>query len=110
MGALIVHDDVLELISAKLDKYETLVWYARKDKDPASPFWDSVPADIKEGAFNAIAKAEEQYPDDLDELNDPEIGAWTHGFNSGILAALRYVLHASADPEEAEEEFPELYT
>ena len=110
MGALIVHDDVLEQIGQKIDKYETLVWYARKDKDPSSPYWDSVPADIKKGAFDAIAKAEEHYPDDIDDLNNPESGVWEHGFNSGVMAALRYFIHAAADPAEAEEWFPELDT
>lgn len=108
MGALIVHDDVLELIGQKLDKHESLVWYARKH--PADhESWNNVPADIKTGALNAAAQVEENYPDEVDRLKS-ETGDWEHGFNSGVLAALRYVLTAAADPEEAEACFPELDT
>ena len=108
MGALIVHDDVLELIGEKLDKYESLVWYARKHPSD-HPSWASVPADIREGALNSCAKVEEHCPDEVDALRG-ENGDWEHGFNSGMLAALRYVMHAAADPSEAEELFPELDT
>ena len=108
MGALIVQDDVLALIAAKEDKYDRLVWFARKA--PADhPSWNNVPADIKRGALNAASQVEEMYPDEVDELHG-EHSDWQHGFNSGMLAALRFVLHAAEDPDEAEECFPELYT
>jgi hypothetical protein len=110
MGALIVHDDVLELIGEKLEKYELLVWYARKDKDPNSKYWEDVKPDLKEGALQAIKDTERDFPGETLLLNDPLTGAWEHGFNSGVLAALRYVLHAAGDPEEAEACFPELDT
>ena len=108
MGALIVHDDVLEQIGKKADKAERLVWYARKEPSD-SPFWNSVPEDIKTGALNAAAQVRELFPDETDALRG-ESGDWEHGFNSGVLAALRFVLHAAADPEEAEECFPDLST
>ncbi len=109
MGALIVDDSVLELIAAKQKQAEKLVWYARKH--PADhPFWDKVPADIKEGALNAASQVEEMYPDQCDSLKCAECGDYNHGFNSGVLAALRFVLHAAEDTEAAEEEFPELDT
>ena len=108
MGALIVHDDVLELVAEKLEKYETLVWYARKHPDDHES-WNDVPEEIKTGALNIAAQAEELFPDEIDALCG-EHGDWEHGFNSGVLAALRYFIHAAADPEEAEEEFPELDT
>ena len=109
MGALIIQDDTLELIAAKEDKYDRLVWYARKHPSD-HPSWDNVPADIKEGALNVASQVEEMFPDECDSLKCAECGDYEHGFNSGMLAALRYVLHAAADPEEAEECFPELDT
>ena len=108
MGALIVHDDVLEQIGEKIDKYEKLVWYARKASAGHSS-WDAVPEDIKHGALNAVAQVEEHYPDEIDQLHG-EHADWEHGFNSGMLAALRYVMHAASDVDEAEEMFPELDT
>ena len=109
MGAMIVYDDVLENISEKLEKAEKLVWYARKA--PADdPSWDGVPEDIRTGALNAVARVEEMFPDDVDELRG-EHGDWQHGFNSGVLAALRFVLTAASEgPETAEEWWPELDT
>ena len=109
MGALIVHDDVLDLIGGQLEKYESLVWFARKyPADHES--WDKVPADIKQGALNAASRVEELYPDEVDRLRSEECGDWEHGFNSGVLAALRFVLHAAEDPEAAMDEFPMLDT
>lgn len=108
MGALIVHDDVLEKISEKLDKYDKLVWFARKPPSD-DPSWEEVPEDIRTGALNSVARVEEMFPDECDELRG-EHGSWSHGFNSGCLAALRYVLHAASDPEFAEECWPELDT
>ena len=108
MGALIVQDDVLALIAAKEDKFQKLVWFARKHPSD-HPFWDTVPADIKQGALNSASRVEEMYPDEVDELHG-EHSDWQHGFNSGMLAALRFVLHAAEDPDEAEECFPELDT
>ena len=109
MGALIVHDDVLELIAKRIEKYESLVWYARKH--PADhPFWRTVPADIRKGALDAAARVLELYPDETDALACVERGDFEHGFNSGVLAALRYVLAAATDPAEAEEAWPELDT
>ena len=108
MGAMILHDDVLELIFKRLETAEKLVWYARKHPSD-HPSWNDVPEDIRTGALNSAAKVEEQYPDEVDDLKG-EHAEWEHGFNSGVLAALRYVFSAAADPQEAEEMFPELYT
>ncbi len=107
MGALIVNDEALKLISAKLDKYEKLIWFARS-RPPESAEWDNVPADIKHGALNAQAKVKEFYPDEVDELRCPFHADYSHGFNSGMVAALRYVMTAAEDPKTAEEWFPEL--
>ena len=112
MGALIVHDDVLEVASGMLELHESLVWYARKDPDPNGKMWENVPADIKAGAFEQLKKmdADETIQGLLERLRDPESGDWNHGFNSGMLAGLRFFFHAAADLDEALEMFPELDT
>lgn len=78
-------------------------------KPPADDqFWEGVPSDIREGAFNWMAKTEEQFPDELDELRG-EHGDWNYGFVSGVTAALRFVLTAASEgPETADEWWPEL--
>lgn len=111
--------EALERLRAMAEKYERLVWYARSH--PADhPFWDTVPAETKQGALNCQAKVQEEFPDELDLLCCPGCGDWHHGFNSGMLAAARLLLaylHPQDDPEEwdqqieeAEAEFPELFT
>ena len=112
MGALIVHDDVLEVASGMLDHHESLVWYARKDPDPNGKMWENVPAEIKAGAFEQLKKMDEDphIQSALEALRDPDRGDWHHGFNSGVLAGMRFFLHAAADVEEALEMFPELDT
>ena len=109
--------DIAELTK----KYCDLVWYARKEPNPNAKYWDGVPEYIKQGAFNSMSKVEEQYPDEVDELKSDH-GDWTHGFNSGCLAAFRYVLtsmypHYSEEhhdwfggKEDADLDFPELDT
>ena len=93
-----------------LDKYELLVWYARK-APTSDPSWDGVPEEIKTGALNAMAQVEEHHPDEVDSLRCPNCGDWAHGFNSGVLAALRWALTAAQDGLAlADEEFPQLDT
>lgn len=108
MGALIIYDDVIELIGEKAEKAEHLVWYARKHSAD-HPSWDQVPADIKKGALDAAAQVEELFPDETDALKG-DSGDWEHGFNSGVLAALRFVFQAAGDPDRAVEMWPDLDT
>ena len=91
-------------------KYFQLVWYARSSPDC-------------EVAKNPQARVEEMYPDEIDQFR--EAPDWTHGFNSGCLATMRYVMTALFPQElsdeeggtftyggleHAKEEFPELDT
>lgn len=90
-------------------KYYDLVWFARKH-----PFehhsWYSTPTKIREGAFKAMMRVMEEYPEDVEDLQG-ESGDWHHGFNSGMLAALRLVSSAKHyGAEMALEFFPELDT
>ena len=98
------------------DKYFDLVWYARKHPQEDAEYWGEVAPDIRKGAFSAMEKVEQKYPDEVAKLNGefpkkfnaqnvPEelreqltkafINTdWEHGFNSGCLAAFRFALTA----------------
>ena len=83
-----------------LGKYERLVWFARSDLHNTD-----VPEDIAEGRFKAYCDVEVDYPKDVEALRG-EHGDWQHGFNSGIVAVLRWMLEEDRDL--ADEEFPDL--
>ena len=94
---------------AKQSEAEKLVWFARKHPND-HPFWDKQRADIKQGALNAKAQIEEMLPNEVDKLRG-ENGDFYHGFNSGVLAALRFVYTAATEGEEAARNaWPELDT
>lgn len=116
--------DVQDAIRDLEAKYDSLVWYARSMPASATTYWEKVPSEIRDGAFRAQMRVEEDYPEDITELRNSEDN-WTHGFNSGVLAALRFVSTAQypvlIDDEEgtpiwyggvddAKEEFPSLDT
>ena len=85
--------EVMEEVEALEYKYRSLVWWARK---PAYEDVDTVYSDsskeIRDGCKRGIARVEEDYPDDL--RNYHECPDFSHGFNSGVLAATRFVLTA----------------
>jgi hypothetical protein len=83
-------------------KYVDLVHLARADPDGE---------DIN-GHLEAIL---EKYPAEAQALADPANGDWQHGFNSGVLAAVRLieVYRSSKSPKvikQAEDDFPQLDT
>ena len=88
-------DKVLTYLDKLGDKYESLVWYARGN----FRVLPGVPKEIIDGAKDQASRLEEIYIDEVQALKDPRRGDWTHGFNSGMLAALRLVLEALS-PEE----------
>lgn len=92
---------LLEIITEKEKKYFDLVWYARKNE-----------ADRKDKKISKIIeKMEKKYPDEIEELLFGENSEWDHGFNSGMLAGLRYVMSLDEHgAEHADEEFPMLDT
>lgn len=67
-----------EAISELHDKYESLVWYSRTDRDR----WD-----IK-AVYAKIRDIHKKYPSEIKKLVG-ENSDWHHGFNSGMLACLR---------------------
>lgn len=102
--------DIAQEIQNLEHKYFNLVWYARKNPNEDDSYWDGVPEAIKEGAFEAMANVERDYPVEVDELQSDD-SDWHHGFNSGVLAALRFVMTANEiNIEQAKEWFPELDT
>ena len=85
-----------------MDKYFDLVWFAR-----AKPKM-LLDREIYEG-LSAYNRIKEQYPKETFDIKNPDDDNWTHGFNSGMLAASRlYFEMIEGDPEFAKENFPEL--
>jgi hypothetical protein len=89
---------LLKTIIEKHDKYSDLLWYARSGSENES---------IK-GVKENLDKIETLYPNEVSELQG-ENSDWQHGFNSGVVAIIRYIL-AIEDfgLEHADEEFPML--
>ena len=89
---------LLENIIEKHDKYVDLLWYARSEPENES---------IK-GVKENKERIEKLYPNEVKDLQN-ERGDWSHGFNSGMVAALRYILTMDESGlEQANEWFPEL--
>lgn len=95
-----------EIILELENKYCNLVWYARKNVDKLE----------KEGRFDiiqTIRKLEEKYPEETRNIKSYKNGDWEHGFNSGMLAGMRFVLSLMDRREGYEvaiEQFPFLDT
>lgn len=91
----------IEIIADLEEKYFDLVWYARKSEEQ----YNTIPK-VKEN----VDRIDEQYPKETENLSS-ENGDWHHGFNSGMLAGMRYVLSLYSEGKEtADEEFPFLDT
>jgi hypothetical protein len=115
--------DITQHIQDLLSKHADLMWYGRSNPASDVEFWNDVPDDIRQGAFQSQMKVEEDYPDEVAELRNDETG-WHHGFNSGVVAAIRFMFTAQqtcdvtegdetvpmGGIQEALDEFPELYT
>lgn len=118
-----INHDITENLQELLSKYHDLVWYARSHPSSDVDFWKGVPDQVMQGAFRGQMRVEEDYPDEVAKLRSDDSN-WEHGFNSGMLAALNYVLTASRSIEyddgeetfwiggikDAQEEFPMLDT
>ena len=86
-------DQLRQAVAEMAEKYLDLVWYARSNPATDTEYWSTVPAEIRQGAFEAQSKVEEERHEDVIELRECEDN-WQHGFNSGCLAAFRLVLSA----------------
>ena len=90
---------IQELTLEMSTKYENLVWYARSGRN----------INISE-VVKHRDKIEEIYPQEI-ELLSGDSSDFYHGFNSGMLAGMRYILSMTEiGVEHAQENFPELDT
>ena len=84
------------------EKYFNLVWLARK-----------YPEDYKNPKIaTKIKEVKDLYQEEVQELGNDQTN-WMHGFNSGCLAAFRYILTSLEDKDglqQADDEFPFLDT
>jgi hypothetical protein len=93
-----IKKELMENIIEKQKKYADLLWYAR-----SSEKHNSIP-----GVIENRERIEGLYPEEVNDLQN-EDGDWHHGFNSGMVAALRYILTMDdLGLEQANEEFPML--
>ena len=91
--------EIFENILKKEDKYARLLWYARSRKEHESI----------EGVKEHKKEIETLYPNEVERLKDAEWADWQHGFHSGMVAALRYILTMDdLGKEQADIEFPML--
>jgi hypothetical protein len=89
---------LIEEVLKKESKYSDLIWYARSSSEH-----DEIPG-VKENR----SRIENLYPKEVNDLCNEDTN-WEHGFNSGMVAALRYVLTMNElGLEQADEWFPEL--
>jgi hypothetical protein len=101
MGKLIKKQEIIDEVKNLERKYFDLVWYAR-----SSPQNDHL-----KGSKVNRKRIEEFYPEEVKDLIKGNSRSWEHGFNSGMLAGMRYVLSMAAyGKEDAEENFPFLDT
>jgi hypothetical protein len=93
-------NELIEEVIKLQDKYCDLIWFAR-----SSPENDHI-----EGVLENRKRIEDSYPKEINQLLHGETD-WEHGFNSGMLAGMRYVLSLDSDGKEtADEYFPDLDT
>jgi hypothetical protein len=91
---------LIEEVNQLERKYENLVWYARKSKKDREMY---------EAVRAGVAATEKNYPIETEYLKSPQLGDWQHGFNSGMLAGMRFVDDAlNYGIEDAYDSFPNL--
>lgn len=90
-------NEIIEEVEKFESKYCDLVWLAR-----SSPKNDQV-----KGVAENRKRIIELYSEEVEEILDEGGGEWNHGFNSGMLAGMRFILDlANYGKEEAIENFP----
>jgi len=96
-------DEKVKRIVEMMEKYDALVWFARKH-----PEW------LRDGhpSMPGMVEVKMKYKEEVEKLSG-EVGDWTHGFNSGCLASLRLavsLMTSRGGGEDDFEEFPALDT
>jgi hypothetical protein len=93
--------EIIKIVIELDQKYNDLVWLARSSPDNYH---------IK-GVKENIERVTKAYPSETDALINARNTDWEHGFNSGMLAGMRYILDmVEMDKETADEFFPNLDT
>jgi hypothetical protein len=93
-------EDVMIHLCMEETKYNDLVWYVRSKSEH-----NKIPG-VKENK----ERIESEYAEEIEKLKS-EFGDWEHGFNSGVLAGVRYALALlEYGVEDAIGTFPDLDT
>jgi hypothetical protein len=120
MNVLNIKHEKIETLSDMESKYFSLVWLARKYKvSDADGNLITTPEMLMADSDIGLATAEgivlkqfallEAYPDEVKALISDDDGDWAHGFNSGMLAAIRFFRTAEEESlQDALDEFPSL--
>ena len=99
----------LEWLTSQELKYCDFVAYARKPPE-GDPYYDSLNSEITKAIYDWQKKMEELYPEETQRISSADSGDFYHGFNSGILACIRFIERAVNDPQSAIDSFPQLDT
>lgn len=92
--------EIFDAVLKKEQKYFELVWYARSGKNIKIP-----------AVLQNRVRIEKLHPVEIANLKDLESSDWHHGFNSGMLAAIRYFSDLDEmEIDSAEQNFPFLDT
>jgi hypothetical protein len=89
------NEQILEEVIKLQDKYCDLVWYAR-----SRPEHEEIPKVLENKQ-----RIETQYPSEIKSLIEGSHPDWEHGFNSGMLAGMRYILDVIHEGKEVAEGF-----
>lgn len=88
---LCVDVDAWDAMNEMADKYFDLVWYVRyKNRLNNKETWRS--SETWHKASVAAERIEKEYPKEIEALSDETTTDWMHGFNSGVLATLRFAM------------------
>lgn len=104
-------DKMFEVMSSQEAKYVSLLWYARKPRpERMAEVWPDMDKGNMACVVSGMKDVEEKFPEETAQLQDPDSGDWAHGFNSGMVAAIR-LIYATIDPDNKEDpmqDFPDL--
>ena len=106
------NDQLATTLNQFSEKYSRRVWYARTalgstlEEVRQEEGFEDTPADILQQMLDTKRRYWDADPEiELCKLED--VGDWHHGFNSGVLAAVRLVQSiAEGEAEEGLDEFP----
>ena len=103
--------DIHEGVLSMKELYEEMVWYARKPHiDHVDEKYNHLPQEMRDIVKQCIRDTERRYPKQVKLLKEDNTN-FEHGFNSGCLASLRFVLFAFDNGvDDALHDFPNLDT